>query len=59
MFKIIILFAGFFFFTYGWNLTVTHNLTLQTPHRVIRIMHHSPTLRHIPATAVCIRTLAE
>ena len=43
----------------GWNFTDTHNFTLQTPQRVIRIMHYSPTLRHITAPAVCTRTLAE
>ena len=32
---------------------------ITTPHRVIRIMHYSPTLWHIPAPAVCTRTLAE
>ena len=46
------------FFTCGWNLTDTHNFTLQH-RRVIRIMRYSPTLRHIPAPAVCTRTLAE
>ena len=30
-----------------------------TPQRVIRIMHFSLTLRHIPAPAVRTRTLAE
>ena len=32
---------------------------ITTPQRVIRIMHYSPTLRHIPAPAVCTRNLAE
>ena len=32
---------------------------ITTPQTVIRIMHYSPTLRHIAAPDVCTRTLAE
>ena len=32
---------------------------ITTSQRVIRIMHYSPTLRHMPAPAVCTLTLAE
>ena len=52
------LFIYLFIFTYGRNFTDTHNFTLQNP-RVVRIMHNSPTLRHIPAPAVCTQTIAD
>ena len=50
-----------FFYKYMWLEFYRHaqfHITT-TPQRVIHIMHYSPTLRHIPAPAVCTRTLAE
>ena len=59
-YRSIICYVMVFHFCYVWlefyRHTQFHITTLQ---RVIRIMHHSPTLRHIPAPAVCTRTVTE
>ena len=41
------------------GISQTRTISHVTPQRVILIMRYSPTLRHIPAPAVCTRTLAE
>ena len=48
-----------FFFLRMAGISEKAQFHIITPQRVIRIMHCSPTLRHIPAPAVCTRTLAE
>ena len=50
----------YLFFIYAWMEFHRHaQFYITTPHRVVRIMHYSPTLRHIPASVVCTRTLSE
>ena len=49
-----------YFFIYVWLEFHRHaQFHIRTLQRVIRIMHYSPTLRHISAPAVCTRTLDE
>jgi len=51
---------GFFsFFFYIWLEFYKHSqFHIATPQRVISIIHYSLTLRNLPATVACTRTLA-